>query len=219
MDIFSSGIPNIKNRNIGTKRKPLETIEAKMVLEAWDGYLYQHRENGKEIADGKIRLDFGAYNRDNFGDWRTQINAYHNLLQNQYEIRDNIVKSLTEEFPRLKVTYYLDAGDPCVPNITPETPGYFDFKPFIGPLSISFTEEEESKDDTSYLEWHFQCTWYVEHGFWVTTHREQVIHIDQDTDVWKIYEDNGTLAEKQKEYAEQTKNFKPKRQKRWWQFW
>ena len=39
MDIFESGIPNIRIRNIGTKRKPLEVVEARIVLEAWDGYL------------------------------------------------------------------------------------------------------------------------------------------------------------------------------------
>jgi hypothetical protein len=217
MDIFNSGIPDIKIRNIGTKRKPLEIIETRIILEAWDGYLYKHMENGKEIADRKIRLDFGGYNKNFPADWRTQTNAYHYLLQNQHEIRDSIVRALSDEFDRLKQTYYLDTEDPQVPNITPETKADFDFKPFIGPLTISFAEED-SKDDIAYLDWHFQCTWDPEHGFAVTTHRDRVIHIDQDTDIWKIYEDNGTLAEKQKEYDEREKNFKPKEVKPWWQF-
>jgi hypothetical protein len=34
MDIFQSGIPNIRIKNYGTKRKPLEIIEATIVLEA-----------------------------------------------------------------------------------------------------------------------------------------------------------------------------------------
>jgi hypothetical protein len=111
----------------------------------------------------------------------------------------------------------LDPNDSFVPNITPETKADFDFKPFIGPLSVSF--HEESKNDIAYLEWHFQCEWDPEHGFAVTTHKERVIHIDQDTDIWKIYEDNGTLEEVQKEYEEQKKNFKPREIKPWWQFW
>ena len=123
---------------------------------------------------------------------------------------------MTEEVARF--TQYLDSDDSFVPNITPETKNDFDFKLFIGPKSIGFVEE--SKDDVSYLEWRFQCAWDSEHGFAVTTHKERVIHIDQDTDIWKIYEDKGTLEEEQKRYDEQMKNFKPpKRQKPWWQFW
>lgn len=216
MDIFESGIPEIEIKKFRVGSYSFENIETRIVLEAWDGYLYKHWENGKEITDGKVKLDFGGYNRDIPGDWRTQINAYHHLLQNQYEIRDNILKSLTEKVDSL--TIYLDPDDSFVPNITPETKADFDFKPFIGPLSISF-DDEESKDDLSYLEWHFQCAWDDEHGFAVTTHGVRVIDIDQETDPFKIYEDNGTLAEKQKEYEEQMKNFKPKSVNPWWKFW
>jgi hypothetical protein len=218
MDIFDSEIPDIKIINIGTRRNPLEVVQTRIVLEAWDGYLNKQWVNAKEVSDGKIGLDFGGYNRDYSRDWQPEINAYRRLLQRQYEIRDSIIRSLIEEFPQLKETYYLDPeDDPDVPNITPENAADFDFKPFIGPQSIYFTEE--SRDDISYLEWHFLCTWDPEHGFAVTTHQERVIHIDQDTDIWKIYEDNGTLEEKQKEYEEQMKNFKPRKAKPWWQFW
>ena len=98
MDIFESGIPNIKIRKIGTKRNQLEIIETAIVLEAWDGYLNKRREFGEEITDGTIRLDFGGYNGDKSRDWQPEINAYHHLLQNQYEIRDNIIRSLIEKF-------------------------------------------------------------------------------------------------------------------------
>ncbi len=215
MDIFESGIPNIRIRNIGTKRNPLEIVEAKIVLEAWDGYLNKRWENAKVITDGTIRLHIGSYDPNNPRDWQPEINAYNHLLKNQHEIRDSILKALTEEVNKL--TQYLDPDDSFVPNITPETRGNFDFKPFIGPLSVSF--HEESKNDIAYLEWHFQCEWDPEHGFDVTTHKERVIHIDQDTDIWKIYEDNGTLEQQLKEYDERAKNFKPKSQKPWWQFW
>lgn len=215
MDKFESEVPNIRIRNIGTKRNPLEMVEARIVLEAWDGYFLKHRENGKEITDGKVLLYFNCYRGNNTEDCRAEINAYNHLLKNQYEIRDNILKSLTEEVDRF--TQYLDPDDSFVPNITPETKDDFDFKPFIGPLSVSF--HEESKNDIAYLEWHFQCEWDPEHGFAVTTHQERVIHIDQDTDIWKIYEDKGTLEQELKEYEERMKNFKPKEVKPWWQFW
>jgi hypothetical protein len=217
MDIFESGIPDIKIVKYGTWRDPLEFIRARIVLEAWDGYLFRHMENGREITDGKVTLDFGGYNKDISRDWQEEINAYHCLLENQYEIRDNILKALSVEVNRL--AEYLDPNDSFVPNVTPETIADFDFKPFIGPESISFTEE--SKDDVSYLEWHFQCAWDPEHGFAATTHKERVIHIDQDTDIWKIYEDKGTLEEEKRKYDEQMKNAKPPRirQKPWWEFW
>ncbi len=214
MDIFESGIPNIRIRNIGIRRKLLEVVEARIVLEAWDGYLYKHWENGKEITDGKVRLNFDCYNGNNPEDYQAEINAYHNLLKNQYEIRDSIVRALVEKFDWLKETYDWDQDE----DITPETLIDFDFKPFIGPLSVSFSGE--SKNDIAYLEWHFQCEWDPEHGLAEITHQERVIDLDRgETDVWKIYEDNGTLAEKQKEYDERAKNFKPKEIKPWWKFW
>jgi hypothetical protein len=216
MDIFESEIPNIRIRSIGTILSPLEIVESRIVLEAWDGYFLKHMESGWEITDGKVRLDFGGYNRDVSLDWSAQVNAYRHLMQHQFEIRDNILRALSGEIGSL--TRYLDEDDPDVPKITPETAGDFDFRPFLGPLSISFTDED-SKDDVSYLEWHFQCTWDPEHGFAATTHKERVIHIDQETNPWKIYEDNGTLAEKQKEYDERAKNFKPPPQPPWWKFW
>lgn len=216
MDKFESGIPNILIRNIGTKRNPLEMVEARIVLEAWDGYLYKHRENGKEITDGKVKLYFDCYRGNNAEDCRAEINAYHDLLKNQSEIRDSIVRALIEKFDWLKETYGWDCEDePDVPNIPPID---FDFKPFIGPLTVSF--HEESKNDIAYLQWHFQCEWDPEHGLAVITHEDRVIDLDRgETDIWKIYEDNGTLAEKQKEYDERAKNFKPKEVKPWWQFW
>ena len=117
MDIFESGIPNIRIRNIGTKRKLLEIVEARIVLEAWDGYLYKYWENGKEITDGKVRLNFDCYNGNNPEDYQAEINAYHNLLKNQYEIRDSIVRALVEKFDWLKETYDWDQDE----DITPET--------------------------------------------------------------------------------------------------
>ncbi|MDQ4123500.1 MAG: hypothetical protein M3209_18850 [Acidobacteriota bacterium] len=215
MDIFASGIPDIKISKIGTRRYSYEIIQAPIILEAWDGYLYERWANGKKITDKTIYLDFGVYNRDISVDWLPQINAYHHLIQNQYAIRDSIIRSLIDKFEWLKETYDWDQDD----DFTPETKADFDFKPFIGPVGVSF-HDEESRNGISYLEWHFNCAWDEEHGLAVITHQERVIDLDRgETDPWKIYEDNGTLAEKQKEYDEWAKNVKPKIQKPWWQFW
>ena len=221
MDIFESGIPNLRITKVGTKRDPFQSIETMIVLKAWNGYLKNYR-NEKRVTDGTVSLDFGSYNvEDKSIDWQPQINAYHHLIQNQYEIRDSIIRTLIEKFEWFRETYYLDPDDdPDVPLITPETTIDFDFKPFIGPVSISF-DEEESKNNIAYLQWYFDCAWDPEHGLAAITHEDRVIDLDrQDTDIWKIYEDNGTLAERQKEYDEWKKNYKPpKRQKPWWEFW
>jgi hypothetical protein len=220
MDIFDSGIPNLRITTLGTKRSSFQFIETTTVLEAWDGY-FKHYRNERRITDGTVSLNFGGYNAavHKSLDWQPQINAYHDLLQNQYAIRDGILRTLGEKFEWLKETYDWDSEEePDVPDIPP--PFDFDFKPFIGPVSVSF-DEEESRDNVAYLEWHFDCVWDPEHGLAVITHQERVIDLDRgETDIWKIYEDNGTLAEKQKEFDEQAKNFKPpKSQKPWWQFW
>jgi hypothetical protein len=215
MDIFESGIPNLR---ITAKRSQFQFIETTTVLEAWNGYMKNYR-NETRVTDGTVKLDFGGYNvEDKSIDWQPQINAYHHLLENQYAVRDSILRALSEEVGRF--TQYLDPDDSFVPNITPETRGCFDFKPFIGPVSVSF-DEEESRNGVSYLQWHFDCAWDVEHGLAAITHEDRVIDLDRgETDIWKIYADNGTLAEKQKEYEERAKNFKPpKRQKPWWRFW
>lgn len=215
MNKFGGEIPDIQIRNAGTKSNPLIIAEARIVLEAWDGYLYKHWENGAEITDGKVRLYFDSFNGNNPQDCLAEINAYNHLLKNQSAIRDSILRALSEEVGRL--TEYLDPNDSFVPNVPPDAKADFDFRPFIGPLSVSF--HEESRNNIAYLEWHFQCEWDPEHGFAVTTHEERVIHIDQDTDIWEIYKDNGTLFERRKEYEEQAKNFKPRKIKPWWQFW
>jgi hypothetical protein len=218
MDIFESGIPNLRVTTAGTKRNSFQFIEATAVLEAWNGYM-KHYRNEKRVTDGTIKLDFGGYNgEDKSIDWQPQINAYHHLIQNQYAIRDSIIRTLIEKFEWLKKTYDWDSGDePDVPNIPP--PIDFDFKPFIGPVSVSF-DEEESKNNIAYLQWHFDCAWDPEHGLAAITHEARVIDLDRgETDIWKIYEDNGTLAEKQKEYEERMKSFKPKTIQPWWKFW
>lgn len=217
MDKFASEIQNIRVRKAGAKNNPVNVVEASVILEAWDGYLDKHWVNGKEITDKKITLYFDCYNGNNTPDCRAEINAYRHLIENQFAIRDSILRALASIVDTF--TQYLDRNDSFVPKIIPGAEADFDFKSFIGPLSISF--HEESKDDLAYLDWHFQCEWDPEHGFAVTTHGERVIHIDQDTDIWKIYEDNGTLAERRKEYNQWARNFnpKPKEVKPWWQFW
>lgn len=220
MDIFSSDIPNLRIRKYGPKRDPLETVEAIITLEAWDGYLIHRYEDGKKIADGTVKLDFGGYLPNIERDWEPEIRAYRYLLENQHEIRDSILRSLLDGFEKLKETYYLDPNDdPDVPNITPENRTDFDLRPFIGPSSLHF--HDETKDGIAYIEWSLNCTWDPEHGMAAITHQTRVIDLDRgETDIWKIFADNGTYEEQLRDFEEREKNAPPpKQQKPWWQFW
>jgi len=226
MDLSSVGIPNIRTTKIGSRRDGVEIVEAVVRLEAWDGYLVKRWEypttfweKSRAIADGRIVLRFARTRDSAPEDWDTQVAAYHRLMEEQFDIRDAIVKHLRENFEMLKETCYLDPDDdPDVPRITEFNKHDFDFKPFIGPQSVSIRDEE--KDGIPYLEWSLNCKWDEEHGLAAVTHGSRVIDLDRgETDIYKIFADNGTLEEELKE-AEKYKDMPaPKPQKPWYQFW
>jgi len=219
MNHSSLDIPNIRTRNVGSRRDPIEMVEAVIRLEAWDGYLVKRWENGRAITDGTIILNFACTSESAAEDWETQVAAYRRLLEEQFAIRDSIVNYLRDNFDTLKETYYLDPDDdPDVPRITDANREDFDLKPFIGPRSVSITEHE--KDGIPYLEWFLNCTWDIEHGLAATTHSDRVIDLDRgETDIYKIFADNGTLEAELKE-AEKYKGMRgTKRRKPWYQFW
>jgi hypothetical protein len=219
MDISSLGIPNIRTTKVGSRRDPVEIVEAVIRLEAWDGYLVKRWENGRAITDGTIILDFACTSVSAPEDWETQVAAYRRLLAEQFDIRDSILEYFLANFDTLKKTYYLDPDDNSgVPRITESTKNDFDLRPFIGPQRVSIREDE--KDGVPYLEWFLNCTWDEEHGLAAVTHGDRVIDLDRgETDIYKIFADNGTLEQELKE-AEKYKGMRgTKSQKPWWQFW
>ncbi|MEQ1763725.1 MAG: hypothetical protein ABL984_11335 [Pyrinomonadaceae bacterium] len=227
MDISSLGIPNIRTTKVGSQRDGVEIVEAVVRLEAWDGYLVKRWEypttfweNVRAIADGTIVVRFACGRDSSPQDWDTQVAAYHRLLDEQFDIRDSIVNHLRENFDTLKETYYLDPDDdPDVPRITESNKHDFDLRPFIGPQSVSITDHEE-KDGIPYLQWSLNCNWDEEHGLAAVTHGTRVIDLDRgETDIYKVFADNGTLEQELKE-AEKYKNMRgTRKQKPWWQFW
>jgi len=225
MDLSSLDIPNIRTRKVGSGRTAIEMVEAVIRLEAWDGYLVKRWEypttfweKARWIADGTVVLHFACTSISSAEDWETQVAAYRRLLEEQFAIRDAIVKHLRENFDTLKETYYLDPDDdPDVPRITDENRDGFDLRPFIGPQSVSIREDE--KAGIPYLEWHLNC-WDEEHGLAVVTHGDRVIDLDRgEIDIYKIFADNGTLEAELKE-AEKYRGMRGiKPQKPWYQFW
>jgi len=242
MDISTLGIPNLRVRNIGSKRDPIEFVEATITLPAWDGYLKKHWENGRLITDGTIIVNFACNSRCTREDWDPQVAAYHQLLEHQDEIRDRINQSVMSNIDHLKG--YLDENDPGVPNIRQGSPGKsaadpsftneltadqaastdnarvtdFDLRPFIGPRSISILEE--TKDGVAYVEWFLNCTWDDEHGLAAVTHQSRLIDLDRgETDIYKIFADNGTLEDELR-MAELLRNQpRPTPRNPWWKFW
>jgi hypothetical protein len=221
MDFASLSIPNIRTRKVGSGRDQFEMVDAVIRLEAWDGYLVQppRRAEGPISTGENIILDLACTCESSAEDWETQVAAYRRLLEEQFAIRDAIVKHLRENFDTLKETYYLAPDDdPDVPRITDANRDDFDLRPFIGPQSVSIREDE--KDGIPYLDWSLNCKWDEEHGLAAVTHGSRVIDLDRgETDIYKIFADNGALEAELKE-AEKYRGMRAtKPQKPWYQFW
>lgn len=221
----TNSIPNIQIENIGAGRSRHKVIKGFVELPCWTNYFLTEETNylfkTKVIKNGRIELwvngGITADGRINVDE--EQVNSYYYLVEHQDDIKNSIVQSLKQVFPDLLENEYAswdhdEGGFPKLSELTPD----FDFGNYIGPSSISILEDK--KEGVAYIEWHFQCLWDPEHGFQIITHKDRVIDIAQEADVFKIYNDNGTYAEVEKGLMD--KNWKlsasPKK-KKWWQFW
>jgi hypothetical protein len=215
-------IPNIEVQNIGTSKKPLKAIKGFIELPAWTGYFLVEEPNHllktKVVTNGRIELWVdGEIRADgSFSIDQEQTNAYFYLVENSDKVKHSILQTLRKKFPRLLSDEYASSdhenGDfPRLTDLTPE----FDFKNYIGPASISI--EEDKKEEVAYVKWHFQCLWDPEHGFEVITHKDRVIDLAPEADIFKINKDNGTYEELEKELK--NKVWKLPKKKNWWQFW
>ena len=216
MDLSILGIPNLRVTHIGPRRSPSEIVRATLHLPAWDGYLVKRWDNGRAITDGTIIVNFACNTRSTREDWEPQLAAYHYLVEHQQEIRDRIAEAVIANISDL--IGYLDPADPGVPPITDANADGFDLRPFVGPSSVSILEE--TKGGMDYVEWFLNCTWDEEHGLAAVTHQSRLIDLDRgETDIYKIFADNGTLEEELKE-AEKYKGMRgTKPQRPWWKFW
>jgi hypothetical protein len=218
----TSKIPNIQIENIGTARKPHNAIKGFVELPCWTGYFLVEEPNysikTKVVTngridlwvDGEIRAD-GSFHID-----REQLNSYVYLVEHQERIKQSILEELKREFPRLVHDEYAswEEDNKSFPRLSDLTPA-FDFKNYIGPASISIGED--IKDDVAYLKWHFRCLWDPEHGFEVITHKDRVIDLSPEADIFKINKDNGTYEALENELN--NKVWKAPKKKKWWQFW
>lgn len=222
MDIETSRIPNIQIENIGSTKKPHFTIKGFIELNKWTGYfLYDETYKlikDKVVTNGRINLWIdGVITPDrSFRISQEQVNSYLYLVEHQERIKHSILENLKKEFPHLLSNEYAswEHEEPNFPSVSALTPE-FDFKNYIGPESISI--DDDVRDEIAYVTWNFRCRWDVEHGFGVITHKDRVIDIAPEVDIWKIYKDNGTFDQQQKKYS--GKEWKLPKKKKWWQFW
>lgn len=223
MYINTKGIPNIKVENIGNRKHSHYSVNGFIELLSWTGYYlyddsYRLKEN-KVVANGRIELYIvhGMASDGSFYIPQEQANAYYYLVENEGRIKHEILEALKKEFPRLLSGEYAswDHEDPSLPRLSELTPG-FDFKNYIGPGSVNI--EEDVKDDQAYVTWRFRCKWDPEHGLEVITHKDRIIDIAPEADIYKIYKDNGTYSQVLNE--DKNKVWKrPPQKKNWWQFW
>ena len=218
----TKSIPNIQVENIGSGRKPIKAIKGFVELPCWTDYFLAEKPNylikTTVVKDGRIELwvDGEIMEDGSFRIDKEQVNSYFYLLEYQDKIKKSIVQKLRQVLPDLLETEYAswdheEGGFPKLPELTPK----FAFKNYIGPGSISILEDR--KDEVAYVKWHFQCRWDPEHGFEVITHEDRVIDISPEADIFRIYKDNGSYEEVEKELK--NKEWKLPREKKWWQFW
>jgi hypothetical protein len=211
----ASTIPNIHISKTKVKNGIIYRGSALVDLPCWTGYFLN--ENPKAvITNGQIILGIenSSDNNDGFSTSQAQTNAYHYLLENQKSVKNNILQELKEKFPSFLSDEYASYDRVDFPKLSDLTTE-FDFRNYIRPSSVNI--EKDAKDNVAYLTWHFNCLWDSEHGFEVIVHKERVLEIAPQADLFKICEDNGTDQEVNQSLDEYLK--KMKEDKKWWKFW
>ena len=222
MNNVRQGIPGLQVNRIG-KKNGIKIIGGVLDWPGWNGYLeedvgFSKRE--KRIFTGQVALtvDGGINGDGSLNIAPEQVNAYWYLMDQQQEMKSVVLNGLAHHFPRLLDNdyKYYDIEGGGFPPLSEIVPGY-DFKAFIRLDTISIMEIY--KKDSAYVQWSFSCTWDEEHGFQIITHKDRIIDIGQDYDLWKIYKDNGTYQQVMASYKPSTNPAPYSWKKKWWQFW
>ena len=222
MKIVTSGIPNIEIGLIGNKNISLYAVKGFIELICWTGYFlyddsYKLKEN-KVVTNGCIDLwlEHDIAEDGSFYIPQPQVNAYFYLVEHQNRMKQIMTEALKTAFPGLLANEYAswDHNEPDFPKLSDLTPS-FDFKNYLGPESISIGADV--KDDHAYVTWHFSCSWDPEHEMEAITHKDRILDIAPNADIWKIYKDNGTYEQVRE--ADKTKVWNVPKKKKWWQFW
>ena len=225
MNSETNSIPNVEVKSAGSKRNPFKIITGYIELPGWDGYFLSeptiYSKEEKRVTGGRVGLQVdGGIKPDGSMDFsKEQVAAYWYLVENKEAVKKAILEGLVCYFPYLLSNdyEYYDQEEGGFPPPSAIIPG-FDFKDYIGPTSVSI--EEHEKEDAAYTTWHFNCRWDPEHGFQVSMHKDRIIDIGQERDIYKIFKDNGTYEQEIAAY-QPTNNPPPFvwKKKKLWQFW
>ncbi len=215
-------IPGLEVEYIG-KKDPIKFISGVLHWPCWNGYLeedvgFSKRE--KRLFTGEIGLTVdGGVNADgSLNISPGQVHAYWFLVDQPQKMKDVVLNGLVQDFPRLLEEEYMyyDIEEGGFPPLSQIVPGY-DFKEYISLDAVRILGME--KEDSAYVHWLFSCSWDIEHGFIMVTHKDRVIEIGQDDDPWKLYKDNGTYEQEMAAFQSLTFPAPYSWKKKWWQFW
>lgn len=153
-------------------------FEGKITLNTWSGF--QSRNGAYGAQDSEDPSDGTCWVRTG-GDMVVddpKIEDYHEkafnyLIENQIEIKENILNALLNEYSSLQELYgyETDEREAYMPDVSQVE----DFKSLIGIANIHLLNVE--KDGVGYVGFEFGCTWDDEHGLGIMTHMNRIIKI------------------------------------------
>ena len=164
--------------NIPGLEKSEYGYEGNLKLEAWAGFQSRNGGYGTQDkaspSDGTCRIFFGPDLNDKPPViTEAHIKAYRYLIENQEAIKDNILKSLLATYGALQATYDYEGEEK--EERMPDVSDPADFKRLIGLSNVHLISVE--REGQVYVGYEFGCTWDIDHGLGVMTHKDRVIEL------------------------------------------
>lgn len=213
-------MPFLMIKTLKSGKHELKILEGTINLSTWAGF--QSRQgaynaiDSSDVSDGTIKIFVGEYvNAEELLTlYAEQVHAYNFLQEHQSEIQESMLHALLIAYKKLQIEYGYEEDNEDMPAITAAS----DFKKHIGLSCVHLFSN--SKDGIAYVGYEFGCSWDVEHGLGILTHKERVIEIgaaDTAFDTWLAEKDMDPIqAEELKKYKDMPLIIP---QKPWWKFW
>jgi hypothetical protein len=190
--------------------------ECYLTLDSWKEFQSRQGDYGamdkNEKSNGTVKVFINGTPVDYVKIYSPeQANAIQFLIDNQYSVRDNLLRGLLADFPNMKEIY-----EEYMPDIS----DIEQYKDIIGLSTIHVMNSE--KDEFAYLGFEIGCTWDEEHGVGVMMYKDRVVSVgqaDESFNTWTTYKDNGTYEQETKKWNEQNVHLETKQTKKWWKFW
>ncbi len=143
------------------------------------------------------------------------VNAYKYLIQNQENIKKNMLTELFNEYKSLKEEY--GYNDEEALEYMPEIKDYNDFRHLIGLSTVHILNV--FKENVAYVGYEFGCNWDEEHGLGILTHKDKIIKIGGiDTSFLTWIAEKDLNAEKVNPVLKENHKINEGKNP-WWKFW